>query len=265
VIPPRLSVCLDDLQIDVKSAMDRARILGFRAIDVGATSGALSSGELSQTGRRHLIKHLADLGLRLSSLRGPTAGPAYWDPQQGEQRLETMKGVIGLAHALGVSVVSTTLGPMSADPHDDKVHRAKESMAVLADLADRAGVAVAIEPWGMHAATLGKMISEIGCPMLNACCDSGAMLMQGDDPHRVAESLGGRIQLVRARDAVSGTRESLGHEVAQGEGDLDPPRFLAGLMEAGYQGDMVLTRTASEHAAADLKRAKEVFEEYLTA
>jgi sugar phosphate isomerase/epimerase len=265
VILPQISVCLDDLQIDVKSAMDRARILGFRAIDVGATTGALSAGELSQTGRRHLLKHLSDLGLRLGSLRGPTAGPAYWDPLQGEQRLETMRGVVGLAHALGVNVVSTTLGPMSADPHDDKVHRAKEAMGVLADLADRSGVAVAVEPWGMHSATLGRMIGEIGCPLLTACCDSGAMLMQGDDPHRVAESLGGRIQLVRARDAVSGTRQTLGHEVAQGEGDLDVPQFLSSLMEAGYKGDVVLSRTAGEHAAADLKRAKEVFGEYLAA
>src|SRR6185295_11389490 len=127
MIQPQLSVCLDDLKIDIKSAMDRARILGFRAIDVDATAGTLSAGELSQTGRRHLLKHLEDLGLRLGSLRGPTAGAAYWDPAQGEKRLETMKGVIGLAHALGVNVVSTTLGPMSADPHDDKLHQARHA------------------------------------------------------------------------------------------------------------------------------------------
>ena len=263
MIQPQLSVCLDDLKIDVKSALDRARILGFRAVDVDATAGPLSAGELSQTGRRHLIKHLADLGLRLGSLRGPTAGAAYWDPAQGEKRLDTMRGVVGLAHALGVSVVSTTLGPMSADPHDEKVHRARNTLHTLAELADRSGVAVAVEPWGLHAPHLGKMIRDIGCPFLTACCDSGAMLMQGDDPHRVAESLGGQIQLVRARDAVSGSRQTLGHEVAQGDGDLDVPRFLASLMESGFKGDMVLSRTAGQHTAADLQRAKEVFEEYL--
>lgn len=257
-----LSVCLDDLRLDVKAAMDRARSLGFRAIDVGASAGPISPGELSRTGRRHLLKHLSDLGLRLGSLRGPVGGPGYADPAAGEGRVERMKRVIDLAAGLGVPTVSTSLG-LAAGDADRHFERLKEAMAALADQADRAGVIVAVETGGIGAAELARLLAEINCPFLASCCDAGAMLMQGEDPHRIAETLPGRIRLVRARDAVASSGGEAGHEVAIGEGSLDPARLLAALNEAAFQGDIILTRSAGTDPAADLARARAVFEQHL--
>lgn len=260
---PKLAICLDDLHLEPKAAMQTARSLGFRAIDVAATSGPISPSELSDTGRRHLIKHLGDLGLRLASLRGPTGGRGFHDPIEGERRLDTMRKVIELARRLRVPVVSTTLGPIARDPDIGDKERLRECLTSLADDADRLNITVGIESAGIASSVLHRILTEINCPQLRACCDSGAMLMQGEDPHHIAESLPGRIGLVRARDAVAGAAGAVGYEVPLGEGQLNPALFLAALMEAGFSGDMILTRTTSQNPAAELAQARAEFEKYL--
>lgn len=263
MISPALSVCTDDLCAELKEALERARRLQFRAVDIGAVQGAVSPAELSQTGRRHLLKHLADLGLRLGSLRGPVDGPGYTDPAFGEQRLETMRGVIRLASSLRVPVVSTAPGrPPGNDPARAPL-RLHEALRVLADDADRTGVRVAIESAGAGVEAIRALLAEIDCPLLSACCDSGAMLMQGEDPHGVGEALAGRIHLVRARDAQRGAPHAPGCETALGKGDLDVPRFLAVLTECGFRGDIILARSGGENRLADLAHAREEFLRHL--
>ncbi|MBN2563542.1 MAG: sugar phosphate isomerase/epimerase [Phycisphaerae bacterium] len=257
---PQLSVCLDDLCPDVKTAMARARSLGFSIADVSASRGIISPGELSWTGQRHLLRHLSDMGLRLGSLRGPVGGPGYADAVAGERRLDTMRSVIRLAAALEVRVVSTAPGPAADSADVAEAGRLREALTLLADDADRAGVVVAVETAGIGARTLNSLLTAGNCTFLSSCCDSGAMLMQGEDPHEIAEILPGRIQLVRARDAVRGSAEAAGYEVALGDGHLDTPRFLAALAEAGFYGDIVLSRTTGADPAGDLHHARQEFE-----
>jgi sugar phosphate isomerase/epimerase len=172
-----LSLCLDDLRLETRAAMDRARAMGFHAIDVSAVEGPVSPGELSRTGQRHLIKHLSDLGLRLSSFRGPAGGAGYADSGSGERRLESMRKIMDLASALRVPTVSTTLGGSGGLSPDDRAARYRETLSILADDADRKGVIVTIETAGLTTAELSKLLAEINCPQLAACCDSGEMLM----------------------------------------------------------------------------------------
>lgn len=261
--PPKLGICLSDLRLEIKPALERARSLGFRAVDLSAVSGPISPGELTDTGKRHFGRHVTDLGLRLASLRGPSAGQGYHDPIEGERRLDTMRRVLALASDLRVPVVSTTLGPIGRQPALERTSLLKEALEVIADDADRLGVQVALETAGVTASALNQILMEINCPLLSACCDSGAMLMQGEDPHHVAEALAGRIVHVRARDAVAGAAGAVGHEVAMGEGQLNPAAFLASLTEAGFAGDMILTRSAGQNSAADLVHARKEFEKYL--
>lgn len=255
-----LSLAVDDLRMEFKSSLEAARRMGLRAIDVGATRGAVSRGELSKSGERHLVRHLSDLGLRLTSLRGPVGGAGYADGAAGERRLDTLKGVIELASALRVPVVSTTLGRVEAGGASMQV---REALVTMADLADRVGVVVAIETAGISSHDLNALLRDVNCPLLAACCDTGAMLMQGEDPHRVADTLAGRLGLTRLRDATLGSSESSGHETVMGEGALDPAALLGGLFEAGYRGPLILTRSSGDRPLADLIKAKRTFESLL--
>ena len=256
-----LGVCLDDLRLEVKAAMNRARALGFRGIDVSALSGAISPGELSRTGQRHLAKHLTDLGLHLASLRGPVGGASYGDPAGGERRVDLMRGVIRLAADLHVPTVSTAIGGGLVSTTDEG--RVREALTMLADDADRCGVTVAVETSGIGPADLARLLAEINCPWLGASADTGAIIMRGDDPHAVGSLLAGRIKHARVRDAVAGSPDAAGYEVSLGEGRLDPARLLAALDEAGAGGEIILTRSTGATPAADLQRAKAAFDRCL--
>ncbi len=256
---PELAVCLDDLKLEIKAALARVRSMGLSAVDIGATSGPISPQALSQSGRRHFLKHLADLGLRVASLRGPVDGPGYGDAGGGERRLDTMRQIISMASFLRVPVVSTAIGPLNDESDSALTGRTREALERLASDADRLGVTVAIETVGVSAKALGDCLRDIACPHLASCCDSGELIIQGENPHQLAESLAGRIGLVRARDAVAGSDGTSGHEVAMGNGSLDAPRFLASLIEAGFESDIVLSRTTGMSPAADLMDAGNQF------
>ncbi|MBK8268916.1 MAG: sugar phosphate isomerase/epimerase [Planctomycetes bacterium] len=250
----KIALAVDDLRMEFKAALDAARRMGVRHVDVSATQGPVSRGELSKSGQRHLVRHLGDLGLSLDSLRGPAGGPGYCDNAAGERRLEMMRGVIELAGAIGVPVVSTTLGGGEIDGV-----RLKEAMAQIADFSDRCGVTVAIETSGMTTVDLEALLREMNCPHLAACCDTGAMLIQGKT----------RIELRtlcpvafgwHACAMQHGARGAPGHETAVGQGQLDPSALLAGFAEAGYQGPLILTRQSGDNPVADLAAAKRRFD-----
>lgn len=260
---PGLSICLDDLNLEIKAALKLARDLGFFAIDIAAASGAISPSALSKSGQRHLMRHLGNLGLRLGSLRGPTGGPSYDDGATGDRRLALMRDVLTLASALRVPVASTTVGELGPGAERGEIGGTIEALEMLADDADRLGVRLAVETTGIASSRLSQILSRIGCPSLGACCDSGPLLMSGEDPGRTAAAFAGRVHLVRARDAVPGTGSRPGYEVVMGEGGLDGAGFVAGLSEAGFGGDIVLSRTTGDRPAVDLRRAMEYFEPLL--
>ncbi len=264
---PSLAVCLDDFNLDLKKAMNQARALGFRAVDIAATEGPVSLDELSQTGQRHLRKHLDDLGLRLASLRGPVGGSAYGRDAAGERRFDSMRKVIRLAASLRVPTVSTSIGTFedadSSNPASDRAEAIRETLTLLADDADYLGVVVAVETTDLSTPSLARILRELNCPFLAACCDSGAMLMNGEDPCQVGGMLPGRIKLVRARDAIPSSSQTTGHEVPHGRGHLNTERFLAALTEAGFCDDIILTRSTSADPVAELNHAKSQFQELL--
>lgn len=258
-----LSICADDLKLEIKQALQQASRLGFRAVDVGASSGPVSPRELSKSAQRHLTRYLSDLGLRLGSLRGPVGGPAYTDSANGERRLEIMRSIIAMAGDLRVPVVSTSFGATGSAQPAESESRLREILQTLANDSDRYGVHVAIETTGASPNVMGHLLRELNCPTIGACCDSGAMLMEGNDPHRIADDLAGRVHMVRARDATFGTSSASGRETAMGEGALDIPLFLASLHEAGFSGDIVVSRSESSRPAQDLLAAGECIRRHL--
>ncbi|HPF40017.1 MAG TPA: sugar phosphate isomerase/epimerase [Phycisphaerae bacterium] len=251
----RLSVCTDDLRLDIKSALRAASQIGFRAVDIGAAGGGLNPREMSRSAQRHLSRYLADLGLQLGSLRGPVAGPGYGDGVAGEHRLEMMRSIIALAGQMRVPVVSTSLGPIAGEAAPDSSRRVLEALEAIANDSYRHGVSVAIETTGIAPDALRDVLAKFDCPTLGACCDTGAMLMEGNDPHRLAEHLAGRIQIARMRDATFGSPGAAGREVDMGQGALDLSAFFATLNEAGFGGDLVVSRRDGARPAAELANA----------
>lgn len=258
-----LSISVDDLKMELRPALDVARQIGVHYVEVGAMHGPISPDQLSKSGERHFARHLADIGLNLHCLRGPAGGAGYADRSAGDRRLASLKRVIDLASSLRVPTVTTTVGRIVADADGREMDRLREAMIQMADMADRTGVTVAIDTAGISTADLRSILQSINCPELTACCDSGGMLMRGENPHRVADVLSGRIRIARARDAIAGEAGAPGYETPLGQGQLDPAAFLAALHEAGARGPLILSRTTGEERIHDLALAKRRFEAVL--
>lgn len=108
-----------------------------------ATSSEVNPEVLSVSGRRHLQRHVAGLGLELSALGGDLGGIRFGDSSGLEQRLERTRRIVEMAADLHVPVMTTHLGRF-----DPEARRRGDLAAVvreLADMADRTGTFVAFE------------------------------------------------------------------------------------------------------------------------
>jgi sugar phosphate isomerase/epimerase len=119
------------------------------------------------------------------------------------------------------------------------VRLAEEALAAVAELADRVGVAVAIQPGAGELAAAAELLSRLDCRRLGLALDSAATT----DIAALRESAGASLGAVQLRDVrrVGGELE----EVEFGRGDVDFANLLGTLSELGYSGSLAVRRDAA--------------------
>lgn len=251
---PDIGVVLDSLGRPVKESLQSAARLGLRHIEMPAVSGEISPDALSKTGRRHLQRYVAGLGLQLSALGADLGGPRFSDSHNLEHHLDCTRRIIELAADLHVPVLTTHLGRF--DANSIQRGKLKDVMRELADMADRTGTFVALETGGTDPAEMGSLLKQVNCEWLGVCYDPASLLIDGYDPIASVEPTAGHILIARARDAVSGNERRPGHETPLGFGEVDWARYLAFLEQSGYNNAAFLRRTDSDHPLQDIADAK---------
>lgn len=250
----RIGVWLDSYGRTFKDALRAAAADGFGSVQAAALHGTLSPAELSATGRRHLVRHLADLGLRLDGLglEFPEQGLAA--PNHTERRLAIVRDVVTLAHDLGAARVAVRSGGFAAD---SPAELTREALSALAELSDRSGVTIAVQPAdsGIHEAA--EKVRNVGCETLCVAVDT----LDTPDVSELDDGVfAGRIGWVTLRDARR--RGSAVEQTAYGAGDVDFERLLSILEQSGYSGPLTL-RTESGGGAA-LHQGRVFIESILT-
>jgi L-ribulose-5-phosphate 3-epimerase len=251
---PGVGVVLDSFGRPVKESLQSASQLGFRQIELPATSGEVNPEVLSQSGRRHLMRHVAGLGLGLSAIGGDLGGARLSEGAGLEQRLDRTRRIIEMAADLRVPVTTTHLGRFDAE-----ARRRGDLAAVvreLADTADRTGTFVALETGGADPGELASLLKDINCEWLGVCYDPASLLIDGYDPIGSVEPTAGKILIARARDAVAGSDRRPGHETPLGYGELDLVRYLAALDQSGYHNAAFIRRTGSDRPLEEIAEAK---------
>lgn len=251
---PEVGVVLDSLGQPVKESLLAASRLGLRRVELPAVSGEVSPETLSQSGRRHLGRHAAGLGLQLSALGGDLGGPRFADSIASEERLDRTRRIIEMAAEMRVPVVTTHLGRFGSDARGRDMLTAV--MRELADIADRAGTFMAFETAGVDPGEMVSLVREVNCDWLGVCYDPASLLIDGYDPIEGVGSAAGRILIARARDAVGGSDRRPGHETPLGYGEVDWARYLAMLDQAGYNNAAFIRRTESDRPLQDIAEAK---------
>lgn len=244
---------VDSYRQGLKSALQSACGDGFRIVQAGA-AGELDPREFSRSAGRHLTRYLRDLGLNLDALAAEFPGLGLADRQSADQRVDELRCTLALCAELRAPTAATRVCGF-ADESSRPL--AEEMLGVVAELADRYGVAVAIQSGRDDPALVAERLRSLDCPKLRIALDSGTWQPAPDYPRGLA----GLVGMVHLRDVRrAGSRVE---EVAYGEGEVDFPALLGRLAEGGYGGALTIRRDAAAAGIDAMRQGRDYVEALL--
>ena len=251
---PDVAVWLDTYRHDLKRSLTAAARDGFRALQASSAVPGLTPAELSGSGRRHLRRYLEQLGLRCAGLSADFPGAGLADPQWAEQRLARLGELAELARGLGVDTVAAPLTGLAAPA---TAGLARELLAAAADVADRHGVRLCVQPAVHELAEAATALRGLGAPHAGLRLDTAAPLTtpQALD---AAGALVRDVHLLDYRRAGSGLEE-----VAIGRGEVDFARLIAALGQVDAPPALVVRQNAAGLGVDALRRGREYIETLL--
>jgi len=251
---PDVAVWLDAYHQDLKRSLRAAAQDGFRALQASAAVPGLTPADLSGSGRRHLRHYLDQLGLRCAGLSAAFPGAGLADPQWAERRLARLGELAELARGLGVDTVAAPLTGL-ADPATAGL--ARELLAAAAEVTDRHGVRLCVEPAVHELAAAVEALRGLGAPHAGLRRDTAATLT-APGALAAAGALVRDVHLLDYRRA-GGALE----EVALGRGEVDFVGLLGALRQADAPPALVVRQNTPGLGVDALRRGREYIETLL--
>ena len=249
-----VGVWLDSYGLAFKDALRAAADDGFDCVQAAALAGALSPAEMSSTGRRHLARHVGDLGLTMEGLGLEFDGNmGLAEPSSADRRFSHVRDTVSLARDLGATRIAVRIGGFGGDAAGGLTG---ELLGALAELSDRSGVTIAVQPADGTVAEVAGQVRGIGCDLLRVAIDT---LLTPDVSTLENEIVMGVIGWVTVRDARR--RGDVAEQTPYGGGDVDFRRLLGLLEQADYAGPLVLRSDAGGGAA--LRQGRVFFDSVL--
>lgn len=247
-----LAAWLDTYRRDLRAALDAARRDGLGLVSVNAAGGLLDPAQLSHSGRRHLARHVANLGLSWAGLAADFPGLGLADPARAEERLARVRSVLELCRELRAPQASVNLSGIGSGPGE-------AALRELAELSDRTGVPIAVHnPAGTELDELARRVADLGQPLIRLGLDTAALPRASEEVGRYA-ALAGDVYLRDVRRRGGGVEET-----AYGAGEVDFRGLIAILAASGYRGALVLRRDAAAAGVDALRQGREHIEPLLT-
>lgn len=232
--------------LNLRESLETAADQGYRLIHAPTTTGDLRPREFDRSARRHLRKCLSDLGLHLSGLAVLHPGRGLADPAHADERFATLRDTLALAVDLAVPQVAVRLGGFD-DPRTHPL--AEELLTAAADLSERFGVDVAVNPAADSPADLADRVRVLGTPRVGVAIDTAGLSPAAD-----VAPLADRLTLTYLRD---GRRGPAGfEETPLGQGDVDFRSLLAQL-EAAPRRPALVVRHDGPGGVDALQRGRE--------
>lgn len=221
----------------MRAALAQARKLGILGVELDAT-GDLSPRQLSQTGRRELLRLLRSHDLELIALAAPLRRGL--DSAENQQaRIEHLRAILSLSFELGPGKVIVDAGRVPEKDDDPRAPFMKEALADLGRHGDKVGAQLLVETGLEAAQTLADYLARFDTGSLAACFNPGALVQNGHDPYAAPRALGRFLLHAHAADARQ-ISPSRAQAVALGRGDLDWLQLLGALEEVDYRGWLAL-------------------------
>lgn len=166
-------------------------------------------------------------------IRPPILGRVLSDTERSVRQAKSMLDLAARIEAPLVRVYGYEYP--SGEPRKRAVARILERLRLVLDAARNTGVKVVIENGGSfpRSGDLRDLIAALGDPLLGASYSAAAAHAAGEDPAEGVRTLSDRLWAAKIKDFA-------GHRACPlGSGEVPCARFVAALIESGFEGPLV--------------------------
>ncbi len=272
----QIGVLADSFRVGFREAIEKAREVGAKGVQVYATYGDMAPENLSPARRKEILDMVKSNGLVISALCGDLGGHGFAVKEENQWKIEKSKRILDLAKDLETNIVTTHIGVIPPDPRHPRRAILAEACEALGEYGDSIGAYFAIETGPETAATLKEFLDGLSSKGVRVNFDPANLVMvTGDDPVAAVYTLKDYIVHTHAKDGIMLKKDdperiynffaeggiediNLGElfkEVPLGEGQVDFPRYLKALYDIGYRGFLTIEREVGPNPEKDIRLA----------
>ena len=238
-----------DGSLPINSAMEQTSQLGFEAIELGIASQGVLTHNTTQAECEEILREAEKHGLEISGVASGeswTTSPTANDEDVRKKIIDFTQKALQVTQWLGTDAYLFVPGAVEVFflpeteviPYDVCYQRASEAISQLVPVAEKLGVAIAVENvWNkflLSPLEMREFIDNFNTSQVGVYFDVGNVLLTGY-PDQWIHILGSRIKRVHIKDF----KRSVGN--AEGfvdllEGDVDFEAVKQALSEINYDG-----------------------------
>ena len=261
-----------DGTLPIKSAMEQASKMGFEGIELGIASQGVLTHNTSQAECEEIVREAEKHGLEISGVASGeswTTSPTANDEDVRKKIIDFTQKALQITHWLGSDAYLFVPGAVEVFflpdaeviPYDVCYQRASEAISQLVPVAEKLGVAIAVENvWNkflLSPLEMREFIDNFNTTQVGVYFDVGNVLLTGY-PDQWIRILGSRIKRVHIKDFKRSVGNADGF-VDLLEGDVDFEEVKQALSEINYDGyvtaEMIpFTPGRPEKTAAAMKK-----------
>ena len=261
-----------DGSLPIKSAMEQASKMGFEGIELGIASQGVLTHNTSQAECEEIVREAQKHGLEISGVASGeswTTSPTANDEDVRKKIIDFTQKALQVTHWLGSDAYLFVPGAVEVFflpdaeviPYDVCYQRASEAISQLVPVAEKLGVAIAVENvWNkflLSPLEMREFIDNFNTSQVGVYFDVGNVLLSGY-PDQWIRILGSRIKRVHIKDFKLSVGNADGF-VDLLEGDVDFEAVKQALSEINYDGyvtaEMIpFTPGRPEKTAAAMKK-----------
>ena len=261
-----------DGTLPIKSAMEQASKMGFEGIELGIASQGVLTHNTSQAECEEIVREAEKHGLEISGVASGeswTTSPTANDEDVRLKIIDFTQKALQITHWLGSDAYLFVPGAVEVFflpdaeviPYDVCYQRASEAISQLVPVAEKLGVAIAVENvWNkflLSPLEMREFIDNFNTSQVGVYFDVGNVLLTGY-PDQWIRILGSRIKRIHIKDFKRSVGNADGF-VDLLEGDVDFEAVKQALLEINYDGyvtaEMIpFTPGRPEKTAAAMKK-----------
>ena len=235
--------------LPIKSAMEQASKMGFEGIELGIASQGVLTHNTSQAECEEIVREAEIHGLEISGVASGeswTTSPTANDEDVRLKIIDFTQKALQITHWLGSDAYLFVPGAVEVFflpdaeviPYDVCYQRASEAISQLVPVAEKLGVAIAVENvWNkflLSPLEMREFIDNFNTSQVGVYFDVGNVLLTGY-PDQWIRILGSRIKRVHIKDFKRSVGNADGF-VDLLEGDVDFEAVKKALSEINYDG-----------------------------